>query len=289
MSLLAAVWRPLVTALTIASAAAAAAAANPQSNWTTVHTASGRAFTGWIDPRSDSDTLWLRWERSGVIIIRPIAWHAVTGADVAGNLVSGAELRQLVASLADAARRAKPPLSQSSDRVLPDSRAARPVVASHAANRLPEVEPNVTSLAVSATLGNWDADAMPDGLLIAIWPVDALGFALPVRGTLVVELVAERRGGVVSDQPFQRVSRWTRRVEIEDFVQGAAVYQLPFQGFDPADRDDYATHAAVHARLLIPGHGAVEATDAMVRIVPASPLRDRLEQATGKRWLPQER
>lgn len=273
-------WFVLALVAAVSPALVAAATDRVPPNQTAVRTLSGRTFVGLIDPRSNAQTLWIRWQRSGVTVNRPIAWQSITGAEVAGEAVSGEDLRRLVTAATEAARTLPPRAARgTSAKPVPEVTATSPPSPGISGRE----EPAVASLAVTATLGNWDADGEPDGLWVTIQPIDALGRGASGRGTLTVTLLGERRGGAVPDSPFQTIGRWTHRVETDDFHDGTATYRLPWQEVNPLARDAYAARAAVRARLALPGQGVVEAGDDFVRIVPASPIRDRMEQLTGRR------
>ena len=61
-----------------------------------MHLAGGRVFTAALDAQTDADRLWLRFERGGAELLRPIDWDRVVTADLSGSRLSGPELRRLV-------------------------------------------------------------------------------------------------------------------------------------------------------------------------------------------------
>jgi len=65
----------------------------------TVDLLSGRTFTALIDPKTDAEQLWLRWERGTAVLQRPIHWDRVVRAKVAGEEVTGKELQQIVVTI----------------------------------------------------------------------------------------------------------------------------------------------------------------------------------------------
>jgi hypothetical protein len=61
-----------------------------------VHLASGRVFAAVLDPRTDAGQMWLRFERGGAQLLRPVDWDCVVGADLSGVRLSGRQLQLLV-------------------------------------------------------------------------------------------------------------------------------------------------------------------------------------------------
>lgn len=150
----------------------------------------------------------------------------------------------------------------------------------------------VAYLGLDAWLGQWDADLEPDGLVVEITPADAAGRPVPVHGMLEVTLVIPPRGLTAAvDQKAHR-QRWVQRVRPEDFspVTGSAQYRLPFGSLqnNPEWNLDLAGHGAVTAHLSVPGQGSFSAATGCVRVRTFSPVRDQLQQSTGKRFFPWE-
>ena len=255
-----------------------------------VRLASGRTFTAELDTRTDASLLYLRWRQGSASILRPIQWDRVVRVHVAGGQLSGGEFHELVKQWRrdvpvrpeEAAIRNRPVFSSP-----PDPGQSAPA-ASDAPQREPET-PRVRSLAIEAVIANWDADVENDGLLVYVYPLDAGGAIVPVRGTVEVELTGERTGIIKRAQPFRRVGRWTRRVRFEDFGPDGAVVRLAFQSVHPEFDLEYAPHGAVGVRLSVPGQGTFETTASTVRIRPYSVVRDQLQHATGRRFFGHER
>lgn len=250
--------------------------------------ASGRSVRGQLDPRTDASRLWLRRQRGKALLRRPIHWDRVVLATVAGSEISGEDLRRRVAAV-----RARLPLAP------PDSDGPRTLVLKGSDDELDTASGDVgeqaqplqavRSLAMAAAVGNWDSDVETDGLVVEVFPLDGGGEVVPVRGVLHVELLGERIGVPKRPGDFRLFGRWTCRIRPEDFGPQGAVRRLPFQSVHPEFDLDVAPHAAVHARLSVPGQGTFEATATWVRIRPYSPIRDHLQQATGRRFFPGER
>lgn len=65
----------------------------------TVHLQSGRVFSGDVDFQTDEHEFVLRTNRSGGCFVRPILWDRVVGAEIAGEVISGAQLQHVVAEI----------------------------------------------------------------------------------------------------------------------------------------------------------------------------------------------
>ena len=143
--------------------------------------------------------------------------------------------------------------------------------------------------------------------MVRVYPLDADGAVVPVRGTLTVDLWAEvtpeRSGWDWRQEPFQNAGHWTEVVRPADFgghrrgaVVDGASYRLRFYpSFHPEFEHWMAWRGAVHACLAVPGQGTFEATDDMAIIRPWSTVREHLQQVTrhgyfpGYRYFPDER
>jgi hypothetical protein len=251
---------------------------------TVVELASGRRFSGQVDARTTREQLVLRQTIGGATIWRPIlssrivaAWH--DGQPIAVN------------SLADLA---EPPAAQQpalapGEEVSPLSVAAGPGMASAAALPLRRV----ASVAFDVYLTNWDADVETDGLTLVVMPVDFDGALVPVSGTVEVELLA-RQGRRFQDAPqaggatTERVERWTRTIRADEFSSSGVRLRLPFGAVHPEFDTDWLNYGLVHVRLIAPGHGTFDASQDGIRIRPWTPLRDKMELNTGRRFAPTE-
>lgn len=144
--------------------------------------------------------------------------------------------------------------------------------------------PRPVSLRTFARLDNWDADPEPDGIRLAIAPVDADDLLVPVAGTLDVQLWAIGR-----DRPgAPRLADWGRVVRPEDFGPDGAVYRLPFRLTPPELTQPVIPEGLIHVRLGVPTVGVLSASEEVI-LQHASRFRDRLQHQTGDRRLPIER
>jgi len=252
----------------------------------------GRRYVARLDWRTNSDALWLRWQRGEAYILRAIAWPEITGAKVAGESLAADQLRTMVQQV----RREIPlPGSVAVKKTVElrglwpaDQSDHAPASRSGPASERPSAPPRVSWLQIEVQAADWDADVETDGLLVYLRPRDQSGRIVPVRGTVQVELWARRWGVVKQSRPYGRIGHWSPAISPHSFTLRGAALRLPFQSVHPEFAADLDPLGAVHVRLAVPGQGVFEATDAMVRLRPYSAVRDRMQQATGKRFLPRE-
>ena len=146
-------------------------------------------------------------------------------------------------------------------------------------------------LGLDAWLGQWDADVEADGLVVEITPCDAAGRPTPVHGMLEVTLVIPPKGAAAAVDQKSHRQRWVQQVRVEDFsAAGSAQYRFAFSSAqnNPEWNLDLAGYGAVTAQLSVPGQGVFSATAGCVRVRPFSPVRDQLQQSTGRRFFPWE-
>jgi len=150
----------------------------------------------------------------------------------------------------------------------------------------------VRTVEVDASLGNWDGDVEPDGLVVAVALLDELGESLKVDGVLHVTLTASKRedyNSVSNGERVGRIGRWTVALNINSLHRGTYVVRLPFQAIDPGFSTSVAAHGLVHTRVVLPGHGTFDRSIDGLRVRTFAPLRDQLERSGQSRWLSHER
>lgn len=267
----------------------------------TVTLATGRSFTGEIDARSDAEHLRLRFGTAATVITRPIAWRTITAARSAGAAISLVQLRELAVTAQAAAE--PPPLVRPAPSKQTAGVPVPPLVAMPDAGGLrlwrvpgaeaspPAGEAIVRSIDIDVRLANWDADVEADGLLLTIAALDALGNVAAVDGTLEVELIGEALPPYTRGDAFPVLGRWSRVVHADDPASRGGYHreQLAFQAMDPAYQLDAPRYALVNARLVVPGQGTFEASLDGLSLRGFTPVRDRLEAASGARLLPSEK
>jgi len=261
----------------------------------TVEVASGRIFSGVVDPRSDDERLWLATRAGGIVTRRPIRWERIGRAEAEDGPLRVEDLRDRV--VARAADRATP-----SDETVPRvvvrgshgvAGTFRPVAAQAGAARADEPRhgeprPPVALLQIDARAANWDGDVEADGLIVRIRPQDGSGRVVSVHGTVEFTLVGWRSDRVTSGPRPLRLGRWTCPIEPSEPGASAIECRLPFPSVHPEFDLRWAPYAALHARLNVPGQGVFESTQTDVRIRPYSAFRDRLVESSGRRFFQPE-
>lgn len=249
--------------------------------------ASGREFSGHVDPRTDNERLWLRAEGTATEVIRPIDWQRITAAEWDGSKLTAAELREMADQL-------KSPSAIKTLRL--HSVDEDGAVAGDTANRPQETHAEqavsagpIRSVDFDAQIANWDGDVEPDGLLVHLFPLDGNGDMTPVSGTLWVELIAPRRRKYHEvphgrGASVERIGCWSQLIRTDDLTAGGIVVKLPFQAIHPSFDEDIDTYGLVHLRLTVPGHGVFEDSYDGVRTRRVfTPTRDAiLPSATGR-------
>lgn len=268
-----------------------------------VQVQSGRLFTATVDPKSDGETLWLRFGGERAMVLRPVRWSSVSSVLVDGQSLAVPEVQQAIASRAEAGGAARPmpprprrPAVRRSVSVAQlETGAQQPFTATYQAwaERGPSPEtgravaPRVRSVLVDATAANWDGDVESDGLVVYLQPLDEVGNVVPVRGDVSFDLVGNYPSVIYQPQPLTPLARWTRRVRHSALTPRGILFKLPFQALHPDLQTNVGPYALLHCRLSVPGHGTFDETVA-VRIRQANPLRDQLQKLTGSRFHPQE-
>jgi hypothetical protein len=149
--------------------------------------------------------------------------------------------------------------------------------------------PSVQTLSIDVYLANWDADVESDGIVVTLAALDFFGQAVPVNGSLDVELIAEQLPPYTRDRSFPAIGRWTLSLTPDD-ANAAGYYRvrLPFQWAHPEYDLTLPRYALAHVRLVVPGRGTFEASVDAVALRGFSPVRERLQASGGGRLLPTE-
>ncbi|MDA1054508.1 MAG: hypothetical protein O3C40_29080 [Planctomycetota bacterium] len=243
----------------------------------------GKKLTAEVHSRTNDDHLWLRFASDGTVILRGVAWERIAEATIGDNTVDVATLRQWAARQTAKNETTSPPAPR------PEP---KPTYAEQARDLL-GFSRRITAVDFDAHLANWDRDVEFDGIVLRLFPHDADGQLTRVRGTLYVELVAGRRQDF-NDVPSarglvpSRLADWAVAVNADEVTENGVVVKLPFQTNHPEFDTSWATHALVHVRFVVPGHGVFEHSFDGVRVRPYAPLRDAMERQSGQRFLPTE-
>ncbi len=253
----------------------------------------GRIFVGQVDAKSNAQSLWLRSENAGITLRRPIAWQVVALARHGEQELNAAQLLAKVDELKSVAKVTAEELPVPGETAretlpaprewVPDLRAANFIAANRAANA------QVCSIGIDAYVANWNRTVEADGIMLHLYPLDAAGNTIACDATLDVDLVASVSPGARRGTPLPNIGHWSMRVTPGQFGPNGFVVKLPFQSVQPEFDLDFGPLGLVHARLSVPGNGAFETSQAMVRIRPYSAVRDRSQQINGQRFMDVER
>jgi len=276
-------WWRILWAVLIALAIIAINTALLRAEPVEVRAASGRTFSGEVDPRSNNERLWLRSERGDSAVYRPIDWSCIESVTHGDKKLSATEAQAQLAKLQSARKvvEAKPaeslPAPRGNAEIIPTA-AVQKVAAPHL----------VRSLQVDAQLGHWGQYANSDGVMLVIAPTDERGFLVAATGTLEVELLGEMPDRFPNGREFLRLGRWVEAVSVLDYGPTGAVIRLPFQAVHPEFNQAIGPKAIVHARFSVAGSGTFDASTPAVRVRAYNPIRDRLEQREGNRFFAEE-
>lgn len=255
----------------------------------TVSLVDGQSLIADVDARSDQRRLVLRFDSDTATLLRRIAWERVVAVRMGDETLTGDEARASLSDLIAENVLENASSDSQESTVLPPS--PTPSIATETDELV--FVPAVQSVGVKAYAANFDADVPVDGLAVAIRTYDAWGRLTPVVGTAEIELFGDRRSlarplPTSRREQFNRLGRWVVQLNDLHFTPGGYAFNLPFQGFNPTDDWSIRPAALVNVRVTIPGEGVYEASDADVRLLPFSPLRNRIQGSTGSRYLPAE-
>ncbi len=242
-----------------------------------------------IDPRTDVDRLWLTTQFGGGRVSQSIGWERVVQMELGGHSMEGWVARAAVATLREHEREEGADQPPSRPRLLALGPANGSDTAGHR-ERVPvrqESSWRVEAMDVTAWLSNWDQDVVDDGLLVELVPLDSKGYAVQCDGVLDFTLRAwresEKGGGLTAV-----TERWSKAVRTADFESGGLLLRLPFRVVEPHRNSQWWVRGALEVRFTVPGSGVVQRTITDLRLRPFSPMRDRLEERTGVRYLSSE-
>ena len=230
----------------------------------------GRAWTGFVDARSNDEQLWLRVERPGLTLWRPVAWASIASLTQRDQPVEISAVRMALARWTSPS----PP------------RVARPV---GAAPRPVTVSPQVTHVAIDAQTANWDADVEQDGIVVDVQPLSADAELVPLAGSVEIELIGAGPPTTTRLVTFPRLGRWVEPLAQTGIASRGYRFRLPYDRAGPEFDRTLGNAAVVHVRLVAPGHGTFETSTSLSQLRPFAPLRDALEQQTLRRFFPTER
>jgi len=254
-----------------------------------VRLTSGRIFTAAVDDRSDGDRLWLRFDRGGISVLRGVSWQNVEHAWRDERALSASELQQAIDELRsvrgktegagdNSGRSAEQEANPAPERLAPERIAMRTVTADL-----------VRSIAIDAAIARWSGGVESDGVVLRVLPLGADGQVIAASGTLEVDLFGDQYGSPTRGQDYRLLGHWTARLDAKQVTPEGAAIRLPFQAVSADLANDLGPYAVVHVRFTAPGHGTFDASTNPVRLRPYNGVRDRLQQAQGTRFFPNER
>ncbi|HVX64057.1 MAG TPA: hypothetical protein VHC19_25770 [Pirellulales bacterium] len=246
----------------------------------TLSLASGRTFTGAVDLRTTRERLWLRMDRGGMSILRPVEWQSIVEARRGEQRLSRPEL---LASI-DQLRSARPPIAaQAPEKV------SEPLPAETALEEPAPAAALIQTLQVDASVGSWSQGVDNSGIVLDVLPLDGEGNVVAADGTLEVDLYGDQYGSPTRGQDYRLLGHWVVRLEARQVTANGARFRLPFQAVSPEFRNDLSPYALVHVRLTAPGHGMFDATAGAIRLQRFNGMRGRLQKATGSQFFSNER
>ena len=152
-----------------------------------------------------------------------------------------------------------------------------------------------TSIRADAWLGNWDRDAEPDGLELAIELLDKNGKSVPAGGFYTARLIGLPQQYTGGQSTLKRtpnvveLAKWGDRVRSTEFADGVLKVRLPFRRFNPNKQLDISADTLLEVEFGIAGRGVFKTSIADVLVRQPSFFRDELQLRTGRRRLSSER
>jgi hypothetical protein len=252
----------------------------------------GRARAA-MDPRTDGDRLWLTTSLGRGSLSQSIPWEHVREVEIAGRSFEGRVVRAAVATIREGAPRKRPaptprhPALPVGEMVGTGNQPRQGEVKTPVARSPARSAPRVQAMTVSARLANWDQDIAFDGIAVELTAYDSRGERIGCDGTVDFTLRTWKTSGR-DGRLGMRSESWTETVKAADFVAGSALFRLPLRDVRPQWSSEWWSHGALQARLAAPGSGVVERTVTDLRLRQFEPMRDTLEQRTGRRFFPSE-
>ncbi|QEG34215.1 hypothetical protein [Bythopirellula goksoeyrii] len=239
-----------------------------------IKTADGRLLTGEIDSRTDSNTLWIRNDQEGIVLTTAVPWDEVATARLDSSQMIADDMSQLVTS--------EPAAFLTEYEVFDYDPVAAKLL-------LPALAPHsrVIALEVHARLANLDRTVEPDGISVAVAPIDAHGEIIPVCGSVSVRLVGEFVDQFTGRVSFAEVESWNATITESMYADDLAMVRLRFRQLRPEFDLDLCTSALVNVRLGVPGVGNFEAS-APVELRRFNPFREQLQYYEGSRFYSNE-
>ncbi|NOZ41145.1 MAG: hypothetical protein GXP24_13100 [Planctomycetes bacterium] len=251
----------------------------------TVQTTDGRELQGEVDVQTDDQLLWIRQERSHIVLTTSVPWSAIASVTDNGVSLPIDQLSELLRRQASSEPIGF--LVQSVAYHAPTDCQGECLSTLPARRSLQTRSTQVRSLSVEAFLVNLDRDVEPDGFELVIAALDDHGVPVPVKGSLYVRLWGERLQSLGLQERYEELEQWSQPVAPVDFADGVASYALRFRKTQPEFDAGLHSEAMVNVRLSVSGQGNFSAS-VPVQIRAFNPFRDRLQSSRGGRFLPDE-
>jgi hypothetical protein len=230
-----------------------------------VELADGRTFAGILDARTSNHSLWLRWRTGRAELQRNFFWHELQSLTLAGASLTAEQLQERAPELATQGLGREPRSMQNAG-----------IGKSHTyipASSLAAAPPRIATIDCEGWVGQWDADALLDGIALQITAYDREGQAVPFAGTVAAELVAtEYQPGYQASTRGGRVpvalGRWSLPWHTD-----TTHLQLPYPQREPEREGALGRYGQLRIRVSIPGQGVFEREITALRLRPFTPVR----------------
>jgi hypothetical protein len=273
-------------------AATALIAASATADDVTIALVDGRQFVAAVDGQTSDALLWLRFENGPTTIRRSFRWSTIRTMREGTKEVDAARVREL-GRQAGAAAPKPAPIANAKPVAIASTRGTLRTwrLPNDAPADLPPFTGTIRAIDIDAYLANWDSDVEADGVVVTLAALDQFGAPAPVIGTVEAELIGERLPPYSLGNAFPVLGRWQQAISVADIANEGAVHRLRFD-FWPQQHPDYQLYlpryALLHVRFSIPGQGTFEASRDGISLRGFTPVRDRLESASGTRLFPLE-
>jgi hypothetical protein len=228
-----------------------------------------RAFSAYVDHRTDDEVLWLRLSRGSATLSTGFTWDVVRSVHVEADQYTATEFRDVAPYFASD----QPLNSRRSSRILGPEETGTPSLQSTQTDRF---RTKVQSLFITASVANWDRDAESDGIELRLITRNVDGEVIPIQGSMNAELFGRSYSPVRGSPPLLTLGRWSQPVPMTAFTtQKEAVCRLPFLSQNLDHIQELQTIGLLRVQLNVANQGDFFA-ESWVRIRTYNPIRDEL-------------
>jgi hypothetical protein len=240
-----------------------------------------RSIVGIVDQATNESHLALRSSSDRIALTSSFPWSQIRSIQTESQTLTGQAAQQWAMqnrsqglSFAELARTSPASTESKAEKV--DAMAIKP-----------------TSISITGVLANWDRDAAPEGIEVALVPIDATGLPAPVRGRLELKLIIEQDplidiGGVSHQPVYREIAKKSFSVDLKNFVNGVAIFRLPIRDLPTDLPNDVACTGLVHARFSVPGYRVLNASDSQVMLRDMTRFREQKRLFSQERFFPFE-